>query len=116
MITSNRILAIAISSLLLLFIFELIRRKKLKEKYAILWLVSASTMLFFAVFKNILDWFTSLLGIHLPVNAVFFFGIIFVVFVNIHFSLIISSLSEQNKIIAQKLALLETEVKSFKNK
>lgn len=116
MIISNRFLAISISSLLLLSIFELIRRRKLKEKYAVLWLFSGSIILFFAVFNNILDWLTGLLGIMLPVNTAFFFGILFIILVNMHFSLVISNLSEQNKIIAQKLALLDADLKKLTKK
>ncbi|MDD5617545.1 MAG: DUF2304 domain-containing protein [Candidatus Omnitrophica bacterium] len=107
----SRILAISISLCLMLVILELVRRKKLKEKYAILWLFAGSIILILAIFNNILNYITNLLGIVLSINTVFFFGIFFIILMNIHFSLVISSLSEQNKKIAQRLALLEIEVK-----
>jgi hypothetical protein len=48
----------------------------------------------------------------MPINTLFFFGIFFIISINIHFSLVISKLTEQNKKIAQKLALLELELKN----
>ncbi len=113
---ANRILAIGLSLVLVFLIFELIRRKKLKEKYAILWLFSGFIILMLAVFNNVLNWLTNLLGITLPVNTVFFFGIFFIILINLHFSLAISDLSEQNKKIAQKLALLERKIENFDKK
>ncbi|MFC1646044.1 DUF2304 domain-containing protein [Candidatus Omnitrophota bacterium] len=108
---ANRIVAIGLSFCLMLLIFELVRRKKLKEKYALLWLLSSSVIFLLAVFDKLLGWITSFLGITLPVNTVFFFGIFFIILINLHFSLVISHLSEQNKKIAQKLALLEGDIK-----
>ena len=109
---ANRILAIGLSLVLVLLISELVRRKKLKEKYAILWLFSGVIILLLALFDKILIWITNLLGIILPINTVFFFGIFFIILINLHFSLVISNLSEQNKKIAQKLAILETKIRN----
>lgn len=109
---SSRIFAIALSTGLLFLIFELVRRKMLKEKYAILWLFSGGIILTLAIFDKMLNWITSFLGVILPINIVFFFGIFFIILINIHFSLVISNLSEQNKKIAQKLALLEAKISS----
>lgn len=113
---TNRILAVGISIFLLLLVFELVRRKKLKAKYAILWLFSAGIILLIAIFNDILNWITRLLGITLSINTVFFFGIFFIILLNIHFSVIVSYLSEQNKKIAQKLSLLENIVKTMHQK
>jgi len=106
----SRILSIFLSSCLLFLIFELVRRKNLKEKYAFLWLITAFTILMLVVFQELLAWITHLFGIILPINAVFFFGIFFIIVINLHFSIVISGLTEQNKKLAQKLALLETKI------
>ena len=113
---TSRIIAICISLGLVLLIFELIRLKKLKEKYALIWLFSGSIIFILATFDKVLIWITKLLGITLPINTVFFFGILFIFLINIHFSLMISNLSEQNRKIAQKLALLESKNGSSSNK
>lgn len=107
---TNRLLATGVSVSLLILVFELVRRKKLKEKYAILWLLSGTTILILAIFDNLLKAITIALGITLPINTVFFFGIFFIILINIHFSLVISNLSEQNRKMAQKISLLEARI------
>ncbi|MBU0633898.1 MAG: DUF2304 domain-containing protein [Candidatus Omnitrophica bacterium] len=107
-----RILSIIISLSLVLIIFGLVRGKKLKQKYAILWLATGITILIFAFFEKALIWLTRLLGIQTPINTLFFLGIIFIILINLHFSVIISNLTEQNKKIAQKLALLDEKIKN----
>lgn len=110
----SRIISIVISLSLLFFIFNLVRKKKLKEKYALLWLFAGSVIFILAISQNLLNWITYALGIKMPINTVFFLGIFFILLINVHFSLVVSNLTEQNKKIAQKLALLESEVKSFR--
>ncbi len=109
----SRIVSIVISLGLLFLIFELVRRRKLTEKYALLWLITGISIFILAVFQNLLDWVTHTLGISMPINTVFFSGIFFLILINIHFSLIISRMTEQNRKIAQKLALLETELRNI---
>ena len=111
---TSRIVAIGLSFCFILLILSLIKRQKLKEKYAMLWLLSGSVIFLLAVFERALDAISAFLGIILPINTVFFFGIFFVILINLHFSLVISNLSEQNKKIAQKLAFLEREVEEKK--
>jgi hypothetical protein len=104
----NKILAIAMSLIFLIFVFELVRRNKLKEKYALLWLVTGFGILLLASWNTLLVRLTNLLGIVMPINTVFFFGIFFVILINLHFSVVISHLTDQNKRLAQKIALLES--------
>lgn len=111
----SRSLSIILSLGLLSIIFELVRRRKLKEKYAILWIITGVIILIMAIFQNLLIWFTHLFGIITPINALFFFGIFFIIIINLHFSLVISNLSEQIRKVAQRLVLLEGEIKIFKN-
>ena len=113
--TVNRILAITISFSLTLLIFELVRRKKLKEKYAILWIFSGIIILILAISEQWLIFITTFFGIQIPANTVFFFGIFFILLINIHFSLVISNLTEQNKKIVQKLAILEAGIRNCQN-
>lgn len=108
----SRIFLVIVSLSFLCVIFELMRQKKLKEKYAILWLIAGVLMFLIAIFNNILLCISKLLGTIIPSNAIFFLSIIFIILVNFHFSLVISRLSEQNKKIIQQLALMEAELKS----
>ena len=112
--TISRYFTIALSLCLIALIIYLVRKNKLKEKYAILWLLSGSVIFLFSIFPDILNVITPLLGIELPSNAVFFFGIIFIILINLHFSLVISNFSEQIKKLTQKLTLLEYAVSEGK--
>jgi hypothetical protein len=111
--TTSRIISILMSCGLLFFIFNLVRKNKLKEKYALLWLSVGIVMFILAIFQNLLYWITYILGIQMPINTVFFLGIFFMILINIHISLVISNLSEQNKILAQKIALLESALNNL---
>jgi len=98
---------ILISLIILVGIIELVRRRKLREEYSFLWLVIGFGFLLLAVAPGIVVWISMLLGTELPVNTLFFFGLIFVLLLCLYFSLRISSLANQVKNLAQKIALLE---------
>jgi hypothetical protein len=104
------ILAAIASVILFLTILELIRRRRLRERYALLWLLTAVVMLGLSLWRGGLDVVASLVGIYYPPSALFVLGSLFILVVLLHYSTVISSLADQNTILAQKLALLETRV------
>jgi hypothetical protein len=106
----QRIIAIAISAGLLLLILELVRRKRLMERYALLWLFSTLLLLVLSVWSGLLNSLASALGVSYPPSALFAvaFGVVLVLL--IHFSLAVSRLSDQNKILAQRLGILQRRV------
>jgi hypothetical protein len=93
-------------------IVELIRRHRLQERYALLWIATGSVMLFLAVWRSALDAFARLVGVAYPPSALFMVAGLFVFVVLLHFSTVLSRLSEQNKTLAQRLALLEEKLRS----
>jgi hypothetical protein len=93
-------------------IVELIRRHRLQERYALLWIVTGGVMLFLAIWRSALDAFAKLVGVAYPPSALFMVAGLFVFVVLLHFSTVLSRLSEQNKTLAQRLALLEEELRS----
>jgi hypothetical protein len=88
-------------------IFELVRRKHLMERYAILWLLAAVTLLVLAVWQGLLTTLSHAVGIYYPPAALFAVAFLFVLVMLIHFSVTISRLSDQNTVLAQRLALLQ---------
>lgn len=110
----SRALSIVLSVVLLVFVVHLVRSRALKEKYSILWLVTGCIVLILALFDRLLYTIIALLGIHLPINGVLFFGLFFVIIINVHYSVVISRLVDQNKKIIQRLSLLEREMKQGK--
>ena len=92
-------------------IFELVRRRRLMERYALLWIGSGLVLLALAIWRGALSTLAEGLGIIYPPNALFLVAFGFVLFLLMHFSLAISRLSDQSKVLAQKLAILEERVR-----
>jgi hypothetical protein len=90
-------------------IIELVRRRKLKEEYSFIWLITGFFFVLFAVWSDILVIVSQILGIALPVNTLFFMAIIFIFLLCLYFSLRISALSTQVKNLAQQLAMLQSQ-------
>jgi hypothetical protein len=105
-----QILAVIGSGLLIVFIIELIRRKKLKEEFAVLWLGMGIVFLVISLFRKLLDKFSLLVGIGYPPAALFLILIMGLAVILIHFSVAISRLKEENKKLAQELGLLRKEL------
>jgi hypothetical protein len=102
-----QVVAVIGSALLLLVILELVRRRRLLERYALLWLFSAVVLLGLAVWDELLSKVASSIGVATPVNALFFVAFGFVLVLLLHFSLAVSRMADQTKVLAQRLALLE---------
>jgi hypothetical protein len=102
-----QIVAIVAAGGLILVLLELVRRRSLLERYALLWLFSALVLLALAVWRDLLGQVASALGVAYPPNALFLIAFGFVLVLLLHFSLAVSRLSDQTKVLAQRLALLE---------
>jgi hypothetical protein len=102
-----QIFSIVVTAALLLTILELVRRRRLLERYALLWLFSALALLGLAVWRGLLTKLAHALGIFSPPNALFVVAFGFILVLLLHFSVAVSKLADQNKVLAQRLALLE---------
>jgi hypothetical protein len=101
------ILAAAGAAILLVLILELIRSRRLQERYALLWLLTGLAMLVLALWRGALSTIAALVGIAYPPSALFVLFSFFILALLLHYSTVISRLSEQNARLAQRLALLE---------
>lgn len=97
----------AAAGILLLTVLELVRRRRLLERYALLWLVSGVVLLGLAVWSGLLAKIASALGIFYPPNALFVVAFGFILVLLLHFSVAVSRLTDQSKVLAQRLAILE---------
>jgi hypothetical protein len=104
------LVAAAAALILLAIILELIRSRRLQERYAILWLVTGTVMFVLAIWRGGLAKIADLAGIAYPPSALFVLVSLFILAVLLHYSTVISGLSDQSKILAQRLALLEREL------
>jgi hypothetical protein len=102
-----QVVAILASAALLVVILELVRQRRLLERYALLWLFSSVVLLGLAVWNDALSTISRAIGIATPSNALFLIAFGFVLVLLLHFSLAVSRLSDQSKVLAQKLAILE---------
>jgi hypothetical protein len=112
---SSRLQAVAIIATvaLLVFVFELVRRRKLQERYSLLWLAAAVVLLLLAVFDGLLTAFSNAIGVSTPSNALFAVAIGFLVLLVLHFSTTTSRLTDESKVLAQRLALAEQRLREL---
>ena len=109
-----QLFAIAASGVLLLIVFELLRRRRLIERYALIWLGSALVLLGLAIWTNLLEIVSKALGIAYPPNALFLIAFAFVLLLLLHFSIAISRLSNETKVLAQDQARLDSELRELR--
>jgi hypothetical protein len=109
-----QLLAIGVTAGLFVLVFELVRRRRLLERYALLWLFSSAVLLGLSVWRGLLEDLASLVGIFYAPSALFAVAFGFVLVLLLHFSLVISRLAEQTKVLAQRLGLLTHEVTELK--
>jgi cell division protein FtsW (lipid II flippase) len=103
--------ATAASLLLLLVVFELIRSRRLRERYALLWLLTGLVLLALSAWRGGLNTIAGWVGVQTyPPAVLFAVAVLFVLAVLLHYSTVISKLSDENVILAQRLALLEFSV------
>ena len=92
------------------FVFELVRRRRLMERYALLWMFAALLMLALAVWRGALEKLSAIVGIAYAPSALFGIAFAFVIVMLLHFSLVLSRLAEQNKVLAQRVGILQERV------
>ncbi len=105
-----KIIAVLGSGSVFVVVIEMIRRGRLKEKYALLWLFASAILLVLSMSRNLLESVSFLVGIYYPPSFLFLLAFLFLLLITLHFSSVISGLSEKNKQLAQELALLRQEI------
>lgn len=96
---------------LVLVVLELIRSRRLRERYALLWLATGLTLTALSAWREGLNTIARWVGVRsYPPAVLFAVGILFILAVLLHYSTVISRLSDQNVLLAQRLALLEEQV------
>ncbi len=105
-----QIIAIVGSLLFLGFIGRLIIKGKLREEYAIVWIICTAILILFSFWRHGLDLVAYHLGVYSPPNTVFMGAIIAVLVYLLHLSIVVSKLQAQNKTMAQEMALLKNKL------
>lgn len=105
------LLGAIVAVILLVLVFEMIRRRRLQERYAILWLLTAVVLLVLSVWQRAIGYLADLVGVAYPPALLFAVALIFFVVVLLHYSTVLSRLVQQNLALAQAVALLEERVR-----
>ena len=103
------ILSVCLSVVLLVYILEMVRRRRLREEYSILWLFGSGVILLLSITQRWLIHLAQAVGIAYPPSFLFLLGILFIMLILVHFSITISKLYQMNKRMAQDIALLKRE-------
>jgi len=106
-----RIVALAASLVLLLTVLDFVRRRRLLERYALLWLGSALALVLLTAWSGLLQFVADAVGIKYPPSALFAIAFGFVIVLLLNFSVAVSRLADQSKVLAQRLAMLEERVR-----
>ena len=99
------------SAFLLATVFELVRSRRLQEEYSLLWIFTGAVLLLLSIWRGLLDRMAQLFGIFSPPNALFLVGFGFFLVILLHFSVVLSRLSERTKKLTQEISLLREEAR-----
>lgn len=94
----------------LVFVLELVRRRRLKEEYSLLWLATAVVLIILSVSRPLLDVLANVVGIFYPPSALFLVAMAFFLAILLHFSTVITRLTQENKENAQQIAILRWQI------
>jgi hypothetical protein len=106
-----RVVAIAGTLLLLLLVLELVRRRRLLERYALVWMAVTGLLILLSLWDGLLTGIASLIGISYPPSALFLVAFGFIILLLLHFSVAVSRLTDQSKVLAQQLSLLDERLR-----
>ncbi len=114
-----QLISIIVSLAFLFYISRLIIKGKLREEYAIFWVISTILLIIFSFWRRGLDIIAHLVGVYLAPNLVFTSAIFAILIYLLHLSIVVSQLHDKNKIMSQELALLKEKImkiESLENK
>jgi hypothetical protein len=110
----QQIFALVVSLLVFIFTIEMVRKKRLREEYSVLWLSTSLTMFVLVIKYDWLVALTTMIGAGLPTSTLFFGSIIFLILLAVQFSIKISKLADQLKDLVQDNALMRRELEELK--
>lgn len=110
MIQQHQFITVSVSITFMLFILRLVKRKKMREAYSILWFIMGILFIILSAWEQLLHKITIFIGAKFPASILFFFGILFSLVLLVHFSIEISTLRKQNNALNQAIGLLENKI------
>jgi hypothetical protein len=114
MIDRSTVFMVGASIIALLIVLELVRRRHLSEQYSLLWLGTAVVMLVVGAWRDLLHSLAAMVNIHHPPNLLFLLAALFLLFIQLYFSTVITRLTREGKEAAQQIALLRYEMSQLR--
>lgn len=93
------------------YFLVMLKKNAVELKYTLIWIIGGIVVLIFTIFQNVLIYLTGLVGIEIPANFVFFLGLIYILTILLGQTFSISQYAEKTRSLAQKIALLEKQMK-----
>lgn len=113
MLDKVQIIFLVSSAVLLFIVLELVRRKKLREEYSLLWIITVVVLLVLSIWRDSLKLIAKALGIIYPPNALFVIASLFILAILLHFSVVISSFKQEQQELAQRYAILNLRIEQL---
>jgi len=110
----TQLFVILLGLVMLLFVLNMVRTRRLREQYSLLWLLAAVVIVLSATFIGTVEKLSHTIGIYYPPAFLFLVALLMVFVLQFHFSTVISNLREQNKTLTQDLGILQHEVRSLR--
>ena len=109
------VLATVASLVLLIAVLELVRRRRMREKYALLWILTAVVLLVLSVWRGAVSGIAEVLGVSYGPTVIFAVGALFILVVLLHYSTVISVLTDRTVELAQRTAILEQRIEELES-
>ena len=106
----TQILIVVVSLTLLAVVLHMVRKRHVREQYSLLWIAACVVLLLSAVLIRAVESLSRIVGIFYPPAFLFLVAILLIVVLQVHFSVVISSLKEQSRSLTQDLGLLQSEI------
>lgn len=110
------IAALVLSLVILFIVFDMLRLKKIREKYATLWLIVGFATLVLAAFPRLLEIVAQLLSVQVPSNLLFALSIVLALGVCLHLSWEISVVEDETRVLAEEAAILRVQLESLESR
>ena len=109
-------LGICSALLTLIIVFEMLRRRQLRERHAAWWILAGLTALVISIFPQLLIWAASLLGFTVPINLVFFLSLFILFLVALQTSSEITRIERDNRLLVEQMAIIESRVSTLEQR
>ncbi|MBP7506737.1 MAG: DUF2304 domain-containing protein [Prolixibacteraceae bacterium] len=107
-----QVISVAASLLIFVVVINLVRKRKLKTEYSLIWLSVSLVFVVLSIWRRGIDWLASVFGIAYAPSVLFIILLVGIILLLIEFSIIISKQAEKIKVLAQELALFKQEIEN----